>query len=233
MNKIVIITGSTGELGPIVTRKLLETEARVIACYTSQDKYRKLLNQLGNEENILGVKADLTNEDEVNNLFEQVLNKHGRLDALCHLAGGFWMGGDISETSLEDWNKMMNLNFLATFLCGREAFRIMKKQEQGRIITIASKTALELPSGMGAYSISKAGIISLTKTLAKECKEYNIKVNTILPSTIDTEANRNSMPKADFSKWVKPEDIADVIISLVGEKMKAVSGTEIKMYGKL
>lgn len=233
MNKVVLITGSTGGLGSVVVKKFVEENAKVITSYTSKEKYNQLVNQLGKNGDITGFQADLTNENEVKDLFKQVITKFGRLDALCHIAGGFWMGGDISDTSLGDWNKMMNLNFLSTFLCTREAFGIMKKQQQGRIITIASKTALELPPGMGAYSISKAGVISLMEILAKESKEYNIKVNSILPSTIDTEANRNSMPKADFNKWVKPEEIADVILSLVGDEMAAVSGTAIKIYGKV
>lgn len=233
MNKVILITGSTGGLGPVVVKKFIEENAKVIACYTSEEKYNQLVSQLGSNGDINGFQADLKNENEVKDLFKQVNAKFGRLDALCHIAGGFWMGGEISETSLENWNKMMNLNFRSTFLCTREAFRIMKEQNTGRIITISSKTALELPPGMGAYSISKAGVISLTETLAKEGKVYNIIVNTILPSTIDTVANRKSMPKADFNKWVKPEDIANVIFSLVKEEMSAVSGTTVKMYGKL
>jgi NAD(P)-dependent dehydrogenase (short-subunit alcohol dehydrogenase family) len=233
MNKVILITGSTGGLGSVVVKKFVEENAKVIACYTSEEKYNQLVSQLGSNGDITGFQADLTNENEVKDLFKQVIAKFGRLDALCHIAGGFWMGGEISETSLENWNKMMNLNFRSTFLCTREAFRIMKEQNTGRIITISSKTALELPPGMGAYSISKACVISLTETLAKEGKVYNIIVNTILPSTIDTEANRKSMPKADFNKWVKPEDIANVIFSLVNEEMRAVSGTTVKMYGKL
>jgi len=150
------------------------------------------------------------------------------------LTGGFWMAGDISETSLDDWNRMFDLNLRTTFLCAREAFRIMKKQKSGYIITVSSKQALALPAGMGAYALSKGGVLGFAELLAKEGKEYNISVATILPSTIDTEANRQSMPKTDPDEagWVKPEEIANVMLALIKEEMP-ISGTAIKIYGKV
>lgn len=232
MNRIVLITGSTGGLGPAVVEKFLKADITVIASYTSEKKFQHLVDQIGGKINLIGVKTDLTNEGEVKNLFNEAIKK-GRLDAMCHIAGGFWMGGDISETSLDNWNKMMNLNLLTTFLCTREAFGIMKNQQQGHIITVSAQTALELPAGKGSYAISKAGVLALTELLAKEGKKYNIKANTILPSTIDTEANRQSMPNADFDKWVTPQEIAKVIFELAGDEISAISGSAIKMYGKV
>ena len=142
------------------------------------------------------------------------------------------MGGDISETSADNWNKMMTLNLRTAFFCTREAFAIMKKQKQGHIMTVSAKTALDLPAGMGAYSISKAAVLALTDVLAKEGKEYNIRVNTILPAVIDTDANRQSMPKADFAKWITTEEIARMMLALVRDDM-VVSGTAIKMFGRV
>jgi NAD(P)-dependent dehydrogenase (short-subunit alcohol dehydrogenase family) len=127
---------------------------------------------------------------------------------------------------------MMTLNLRTAFLCTGEAFAIMKKQKQGHIITVSAKTALDLPGGMGAYAISKAAVLALTEVLAKEGKEYNIRVNTILPSVIDTNANRQSMPKADFAKWVTPEEIARMMLAMVRDDLAAV-GTAIKMYGRV
>jgi NAD(P)-dependent dehydrogenase (short-subunit alcohol dehydrogenase family) len=232
MSKVVIITGSTGELGPAVVEKFVKAGMTVIASYRSEKKFQHLIGRVSGESNLIGVKTDLTNEGDVKNLFSEA-TKQGRLDALCHIAGGFWMGGDISETSLDNWNKMMNLNLMITFLCTREAFGIMKKQQQGHIITLSAQTALELPVGKGAYAVSKAGVLALMELVAKEGQKYNIKVNTILPSTIDTKENRKSMPNADFDKWVKPEEIAKVIFELAGGGISAISGTAIKMYGKV
>ena len=232
MNKIVIITGSTGELGPAVVEKFVKADMTVIASYRSEKKFQRLVDRVGGEPNLIGVKTDLTKEGDVKSLFNEA-TKQGQLDALCHITGGFWMGGDISETSLDNWNKMMDLNLMITFLCTREAFAIMKKQQQGHIITLSAQTALELPAGKGAYAVSKAGVLALAEVIAKEGKNYNIKVNTILPSTIDTEENRKSMPNADFDKWVTPEEIAKVIFELAGGEISAISGTAIKMYGKV
>lgn len=233
MDKVALVTGATGGLGPAVVETLLKKGIKTVISYTTDQKYQKLVDQMKNLSNMLGIRADLTNEVEVKELFDGIIDKHGRLDALCHLTGGFWMGGDISETSLDHWNKMMNLNLLTTFLCTREAFRIMKEQKQGHIITVSARTALELPAGMGAYSISKSAVLALTDLLAKEVKEHNITVNAILPSTIDTDANRKSMPKSDFDKWVKPAEIANTILRLINDEVTGISGTAIKMYGKV
>lgn len=232
MDKTVLITGATGELGPTVVETFLKADAQVVATFTSEKKYRRLVEQSSRPSNLNGVLTDLTNEEEVKKLFAAIRSKHGRLDALCHLTGGFWMGGDISETSLDNWNKMMNLNLHTAFLCTREALAMMKKQKQGHIITVSAKTALDLPGGVGAYAVSKAAVLALTKLLAKEGKEHNVRANAILPSTIDTDANRHSMPKADFSKWVTTAEIARMILALVRDDM-AVSGTAIKMYGRV
>lgn len=192
------------------------------------------MKDLNNPSKIAGIRTDLTDETEVKELFKDVIEKYGHLDALCHLTGGFWMGDSISETSLDNWNRMMDLNLHTTFLCVREAFGIMKKQKGGHIITVSSKQALALPAGMGAYAISKAGVLGLTELLAKEGRDHNINVTALLPSIIDTEANRKSMPKTDpdGAGWVKPEEIADVILALVKDEL-AISGTALKMYGKV
>jgi len=232
MDKIVLITGATGGLGQTVVETFLKADTQVVATYTSEKKYRQLVGETSRPSNLSGVLADLTNEDEVKKLFAAISSKHGRLDALCHLTGGFWMGGDISETSADNWNKMMTLNLRTAFFCTREAFAIMKKQKQGHIMTVSAKTALDLPAGMGAYSISKAAVLALTDVLAKEGKEYNIRVNTILPAVIDTDANRQSMPKADFAKWITTEEIARMMLALVRDDM-VVSGTAIKMFGRV
>lgn len=234
MDKTILITGATGGLGPAVVKAFLAAGARLFITYTTEKKHQQLRAELEDASKLTGIKVDLTIETQVRELFDRILQQQGRLDALCHLTGGFWMGGDISETSLDSWNHMFDLNLRTTFLCAREAFRIMKKQRSGNIITFSSKQALALPAGMGAYAFSKAGVLAFTELLAKEGKNYNINVTTILPSTIDTEANRKSMPKTDPEKagWVKPEEITNVLLALIKEEM-AISGTAIKIYGKV
>lgn len=234
MDKTILITGATGELGPAVVKAFLKAGAKLIITYTSEKKYQQLLAKLDNAPVITGFKTDLTDEEQVKKLFNQIQQQFNQLDALCHLTGGFWMGGDISETSFDDWNHMFDLNLRTTFLCVREAFRFMRQQKGGYIITFSSKQALALSGGMGAYAVSKAGVLAFSEVLAKEGKDYNINVATILPSTIDTEANRRSMPKADPEEagWIKPEEIANVLLLLIKEEMP-LSGTAIKIYGKV
>jgi len=231
-SRIVLVNGGTGGLGIAVAKKFLETDAKVFVSFTKESSFEKLTDKLGSSENLYGIQADLKVEEQAQNLFHEIYSLYGKLDILCHLTGGFWMGGDICETPLGKWNNMMDLNLLTTFLAVKEAFKIMRKQEEGKIFTVSARTALELPTGMGAYSVSKAAILALTEVLAKEGKEFNIQVNAILPSIIDTDHNRKNMPNADFTKWVSPEEIADVIFAFSGQKFRISSGSRIKVYGK-
>jgi len=143
-------------------------------------------------------------------------------------------GSDIADTKESDWNFLMEINLKSAFLCSKAALPHMIAQNYGRIVNVASRTAAErrLRSKGGAYAVSKAAVIVLTKTIAEEVKKYDINVNCVMPSTIDTPDNRQSRPDADFSKWVKPEEIAEVILFLVSENSKAISGASIPVYGK-
>jgi NAD(P)-dependent dehydrogenase (short-subunit alcohol dehydrogenase family) len=231
-SRIVLVNGGTGGLGSAVVKKFLKAESEVFVSYSRKSSFEKLVNELGYFENLYGVQADLRVEDQVQNLFHEILKQNGKLHILCHLTGGFWMRGALWETPLAKWNNLMDLNLLTTFLATKEAFKIMRNQEEGKIFTVSARTALELPGGMGAYSVSKAAILALTEVLAKEGKEFNIQVNTLLPSIINTEANRKDMSNADYSKWVSPEEIADVIFALSDQNFLICSGSKIKVYGK-
>ncbi len=126
----------------------------------------------------------------------------------------------------------MNMNLKSVFLCSKAVLPQMIKQNYGKIINISSRPALKGVAGVGAYSASKAGVLNLTETIADEVRDYDINVNAILPSTIDTPANRRDMPEADFSKWVKPEEIARVMVFLASDDSKPISGAGIPVYGK-
>ena len=143
------------------------------------------------------------------------------------------MGPEIAETSYEKWKYMIDLNLNSAFLCTKEAFKIMKAQCSGKIFTISAKSAEEFPSHMGAYVISKSGVLALTRILANEGKQYNIQANSILPSIIDTRANRKGMPDADYSEWVNPKAIARLLVQLCKPESQAISHSTIKVYGKL
>ena len=232
-NYICIITGSTGFLGREVTACFIEHGATVVTNYRNEQKFRDLKSGVSQPENLIGFPADLTDAARVADFFLKFSESYQRLDVFIHLMGGFWMGGEVGKTPPDRWDQMMNLNLRSTFLCSREAFAIFKKQRSGKIFTVSAKSAIDLPAGTGAYAVSKAGVLALSEILAKEGKPYNIQVNSLLPSTIDTPANRKAMPDADFSSWVAPKDIAQLLADLSRAENRVLSQTALKVYGKL
>lgn len=228
-----IITGGTGWLGRKVVLQFLESGAFVFTSYRNEGKFSDLKSYVNQSKNLEGMQADLGSEDQVGAFFRKFESDHKTLHVFIHIAGGFWMGKDIADTSMGEWEFMMRTNLLSAFFCTREAFRLMKNEGGGKIFTISARTAEDLPANMGAYSVSKAGVLALTRVLAKEGKPYNIQANSILPSIIDTPDNRNAMPGADHSKWVSPKEIASLLVNLTAPDSIALSETALKMYGKL
>jgi NAD(P)-dependent dehydrogenase (short-subunit alcohol dehydrogenase family) len=231
-NKIAIVTGGTGALGKAVTTAFLEEGAKVVCTYIV-DKERKECLSLTkkHEDKIVFIRADVTKEKDVLNLITDSTRKFKRVDILVNVVGGFAFSY-IKDTDEKTWDLMMNLNLKSAFLCSKYVLPQMIKQNNGRIVNISSRPALKGSAGVGAYSASKAGVLNLTETIADEVKDYEINVNAVLPSTMDTPANRRDMPEADFSKWVKPEEIARVIVFLSSDDSKPISGAGIPVYGK-
>jgi NAD(P)-dependent dehydrogenase (short-subunit alcohol dehydrogenase family) len=233
--RVVVVTGGTGALGRVVVRTLLGQGARVVSTYRREDRARELGDFVGSSKDMLvSIQTDVTDESSVEALFQQVINQCGHVDILLNIVGAFRGGADIADTRVSDWDFMMNVNLKSAFLCSKAALPHMIKQNYGKIINVSSRTAAEKRYRIkdGAYAISKAGIIVLTETMAEEIKKHNINVNCIMPSTIDTPDNRRSFPDADFSKWVKPEQIAEVILFLVSDESNPVSGASIPVYGR-
>lgn len=233
--KVAIVTGATGALGRVVTKMLLSHGAHVVSTYRSEDKRVELGKFVGEDGDVLNsVQADVTDERSVQALFQKVTDKHGRVDILLNIVGAYNGGTDIANTKESDWNFMMDVNLKSAFLCSKAALPHMIKQNFGKIVNVAARTAVEkrYRSKSGAYAVSKAGVIVLTETVAEEVKKYDISVNCIMPSTIDTPDNRRNFPDADFSKWVEPEQIAEVILFLVSDDSKTISGASIPVYGK-
>jgi len=180
------------------------------------------------------IQTDVTNESSVHALLQNVIDKHGRVDFLLNIVGAYKGGTDIASTKESNWDFMMNVNLKSAFLRCKAALPHMIRQNFGKIINVSSRTAVEkrFRSKSGAYAVSKAGIIVLTETIADEVKKYDINVNCIMPSIIDTPDNRRNFPDADFSRWVKPEEIAKVILFLLSDDSKTVSGASVPVYGK-
>jgi NAD(P)-dependent dehydrogenase (short-subunit alcohol dehydrogenase family) len=228
--RVAIITGGTGALGKAVVSEFLREGAKVISTYIIDQELRGLLSTLKNQ-NLTLLKADVTREKQVAQVVKRTLKRFGRIDILVNIVGGFTYA-KIQDTDEKTWDRMMNMNLKSVFLCSKAVLPQMIKQNYGKIINISSRPALKGVAGVGAYSASKAGVLNLTETIADEVRDYDINVNAILPSTIDTPANRRDMPEADFSKWVKPEEIARVMVFLASDDSRAVSGAGIPVYGK-
>ena len=158
--------------------------------------------------------------------------RFGRLDVLVHTVGAWRGGKPVHDTDLADWDFLFNVNLRTTLLCCRAVVPQMLKQGRGRIITVASRDGLAGAAGYAAYSASKSAVLRLNESLADELKVSNINVNCVLPSTIDTPQNRAALPNADFSKWVEPAAIADVILFLASDASRAITGAAIPVFGK-
>jgi NAD(P)-dependent dehydrogenase (short-subunit alcohol dehydrogenase family) len=233
--KVAIVTGATGALGRVVTKMLLSEDARVVSTFRSDEKRSELGDFVGEGSTMLtNIQTDVTDEKSVRAMFQKVNELYNRLDILLNIVGAYKGSADVADTKESDWDFMMNVNLKSAFLCCKTALPYMQKQNYGKIVNVSSRTAIEkcYRSKSGAYAVSKAGVIVLTETLAEEVKKYDINVNCIVPSTIDTLENRRNFPDADFSKWVKPEQIAKAILFLVSDDSKTISGASIPVYGK-
>jgi len=228
-NKVAIISGASGGLGSVVSRRFYEAGARLVLIGTRPGGVETLANEL-DQERTLPVAANLVDPTAAEQVVTTTLDRFGRVDILLNLAGGFGGGMPVSEMEIELLNKMLDINFKTTYNLSRAAIRPMLDQDWGRIVNTGSRDATQGRAKYSAYAISKAAVLRLTESMAAEVKDYNITVNAILPGTIDTEDNRQSMPKADFSKWVQPSTIADTLLFLVQEET-AINGASIPQYG--
>src|SRR5512136_1435783 len=193
--RIAVITGATGALGRVVTKELLEQGVQVISTFKREGPQKELLDFLGPlSANLTSIEADATVEKDVENLFQRTIDKHGRVDILLNIVGAYKGGSEIQTTSESEWDAMMNVNLKSAFLCSKSALPHMIQQDYGKIVSIAARPVAEKRYRVksGAYSVSKAGVAVLTETIAEEVRKYNINVNAIMPSTMDTPDNRAS-----------------------------------------
>ncbi|MBI1879646.1 MAG: SDR family oxidoreductase [Chloroflexi bacterium] len=230
-NKITIISGASGGLGGVVSRAFYEAGATVVLLGSRLAGVQELAAELG-QERILPLAANLSDPAGAEEVITAVLSQFSRVDILLNLAGGFGGGKPVSDSADDDLNKMLDLNLRTAYNLSRAAVKPMIAQKWGRIINVASRDALHGRPNYSAYAISKAGVLRLTESMAAEGQDDYITVNAIIPGTIDTEANRKNSPDADFSKWVKPAEIAATLLFLASEGAAAINGAAIPLYGR-
>ena len=231
-NSVVLLAGGTGGLGRAVTSAFLEEGAAVIATYRNQPEWEKLKAAASAyAERLEGHEVDVTDEAAVRQLAEKILSKHNRLDAMVNTVGGYAGGLKFWEMETKVFEQMLNLNLRSGYALSRAAVPAMLRQGHGAIVNVAAKAAFDHALGASAYAASKAAAVAMMDSLAADLKGTGVRVNTILPSIIDTEINRKAMPKADFEKWPKPRDIARVILFLCSDDAKVIHGAAIPVYG--
>lgn len=229
--KHVLITGGTGGLGLGVTPTVLaHGSASVTIPYQTPQDIERLKGRVSPADfaRIRFVQTDLTDEPSV----EALVNDMERVDVLLHLVGGFSMG-ETHTYALDQWKKDFQLNLETTFLVCKHSLRRMLEQGYGRIVTVGSRGAVEPGAQLAAYCASKAGVVALTKAIADETRGTNITANVVLPSIIDTPANRAAMGSANAAQWVSPESLAQVICFLGSEGAKDIRGAAVPVYGNV
>lgn len=231
--KVVIITGSVGNLGLATALALQEVGAKTVLVDRSNERLRENYGNIANApDHLLAGGVDLANPESLGQVVKSALDRFGSIDALVNTVGG-WRGGKAAhETDLADWDFLFGINLRTTLLCCRAVIPQMLRQGHGRIVNVASRDALVGSAGYSAYSASKSAVLRLTESMAAELKNSNINVNCIMPGTIDTPQNRKATPNGDFSKWVEPAAIADVILFLISDAARAINGAAVPLFGR-
>ncbi|SFO79566.1 NAD(P)-dependent dehydrogenase, short-chain alcohol dehydrogenase family [Bradyrhizobium sp. Ghvi] len=223
--KVLIVTGALGALGKVVSEIALARGARVAGIDHAPSQTPATAERI----EIGGV--DLSDAVQAKAAVEAAARHFGRLDALVNIAGGF-VFETIGDGDIKTWQRMHALNVLTALNTSHAALPHLAVSKAGRIVNIGAMSALQAGSGMGPYAASKAGVHRLTEALASEWKG-KVTVNAVLPSIIDTKANRADMPKADFSKWVTPQELAEVILFLISDAASGVTGALIPVSGRV
>jgi len=232
-DRVVLVAGGTGGLGRAVSQIFLAEGAKVLVTYRNEQGFQTLKAEAGSEADRLeGAKIDVTDEPSVASFIGTALAKHGRLDAVVNTVGGYVGGVNLWELDPKLFERMLDQNLRSGFVLARAAIPAMLKQGSGTLINVAARAAVDHAAGAAAYAASKAAAVALMDSLAADVKGTGVRVNTILPSIIDTEVNRKAMPNANFAEWPRPEEIARVILFLASDEARVVHGASVPVYGQ-
>lgn len=224
-DKVVLVAGGTGGLGRAVTEAFLREGAHVAVTYRKREEFDALAAEAGAA--LEGFAVDVTDETMVHMCVSQLVAQRGRLDVLVNAVGGYAGGAPLWETGVDVLERMVALHVRATYVLCRVASAVMVKAGQGAMVNVASRAAFDHAAGAAAYAGTKAAAVAMIDSLAADLKGTGVRANSVSPSIIDTAANRKAMPNADFAKWPKPEEIAEVVLWLASDGAKLVNGATV------
>ncbi|WP_224268594.1 SDR family oxidoreductase [Haloprofundus salinisoli] len=227
-DRVAVVTGASGALGSAVAEAFHEAGATVAACDVVEPSDEDSL--LDADDGIRFYEADFTDEDAVSEAMNRIADDHGRIDYLANIAGTWRGGSPVEETDVDTFDFLFGVNLKTMFLASKHAIPHLK-DEEGAIVSVSARSSLEGGEGDGIYRASKAGVRLLTETIAEENKG-TVRANAVMPSVIDTPQNRKMMEDADFDKWVKPGEIARVVMFLCSEGAAPTSGAAVPVYGE-
>jgi len=231
--KVLVISGAAGNLGAAVVKKALEKGAVVCGLDHGSGRLKGLRAFVKNTGALYEFdEVDVTDREVMVGLQAAVHEKAGRVDILVNTVGGFTAGEEVHELALETWERMLLLNVFSFLNLSHAFVPDLLAKGQGKAVSVGSRAALKGGAKTGAYAGAKGALLRLTESMAEELKSENIQVNCVLPGTIDTPQNREGMPNADFSNWVTPEQVADVILYLCSSAADGITGAAVPVYGQ-
>jgi NAD(P)-dependent dehydrogenase (short-subunit alcohol dehydrogenase family) len=228
--QVALVGGGTGGLGRAVSLAFLEEDATVLVTYRRPEEKDALVQVAGEKSlRLIAQQVDVTNQRAVDQFVAEIIAKQERLDVMVNAIGGYAAGQSLWQAEPSVLSQMLSVNLISGYVLCRAAVLAMLKFGRGAIVNVASRAAIDHAAGAFAYVASKAAAVAMIDSLAADLKGTGVRANSILPSIIDTEANRRAMPKADFSKWARPEEIARVILFLCSEEAKLIHGAAISV----
>ena len=227
--RTVIVTGGSGAIGAVVVRRFIEAGALAVVADRLPPRSEDIAALGDRGAQLRYHETDVLDEQSVRGLFETA-SAHGGPHVLVNVAGGFRFGPAVEEMEESDWDDLLQLNLKSAFLTIKTALPYMKGQGYGRIVSVAARSGLKGDRMVAHYSVSKGGVILLTQAVADEVRDHDITVNAVLPSIVDTPANREAMGETNAARWVQPDDLASVMLFLASEEARAVSGAAVPVY---
>jgi NAD(P)-dependent dehydrogenase (short-subunit alcohol dehydrogenase family) len=231
-DRVALVTGASGALGGAMARRRLDRGERVALFDRRPERLARELPELASRpERAAAFPVDLADRAAVERAVGEVVARFGRIDAAFNLAGAFRGGTRVEETTEDDWALLLDANFRSTLHLCRAVVPAMRRQGGGAIVNVGSRAALAGDAGVAAYSVAKSAVVRLTESLAAEGKRDGIRVNCVLPGTLDTAANRAAMPDADPAHWVPLEALLDVLDFLASPAARAIHGAALPVFG--